>query len=110
LRFKYPNGGDYLSYAAIHSIEHLFATVIRNSRIKNDVVYFGPMGCRTGCYLLLFGIKEEEAKQVTNECFKKCLELDYVPGSEKKQCGNYKEHDLEGAKKAIVDYLKILEK
>ena len=43
LRFKYPNGGDYLSYAAIHSIEHLFATVIRNSRIKNDVVYFGPM-------------------------------------------------------------------
>ena len=110
LRFKYPNGGDYLSYAAIHSIEHLFATVIRNSEIKSDVVYFGPMGCRTGCYLLLFGIKEEEAKKVTIECFKKCLELDYVPGSEKKQCGNYKEHDLEGAKKEIKAYLEILEK
>ena len=40
LRFKYPNGGDYLSYAAIHSIEHLFATVIRNSAIKADVIYF----------------------------------------------------------------------
>lgn len=110
LRFKYPNGGDYLSYAAIHSIEHLFATVIRNSRIKDKVVYFGPMGCRTGCYLLLFGIEIEEAKKITLECFEKCLELDYIPGCEKKQCGNYLEHDLGGAKKEISAYIDILKK
>ncbi len=108
LRFKKPNGGDYLSYASIHSIEHLFATVIRNSEIKDNVVYFGPMGCRTGCYLLLFGIQENEAKEMTIKCFEKCLELDYVPGSEKKQCGNYLDHDLKQAKKNIEDYLKVL--
>lgn len=61
MRFKKPNGGDYLSYAALHSIEHLFAVVIRNSEIKNKVVYFGPMGCRTGCYLLLYQMDYEAA-------------------------------------------------
>lgn len=108
LRFKYPNKGDYLTYASIHSIEHLFATVIRNSEIKDDVVYFGPMGCRTGCYLLLYGITEERAKDVTIKCFEKCLELDYVPGTERKQCGNYLDHDLKQAKIDIADYLKVL--
>lgn len=108
LRFKHPNGGDYLSYASIHSIEHLFATVIRNSEIKDNVVYFGPMGCRTGCYLLLYGIEEKQALKWTIKCFEDCLKLDYVPGTEKKQCGNYKEHSLQDAKKDIKDYLKVL--
>lgn len=108
LRFKHPNGGDYLSYSSIHSIEHLFATVIRNSEIKDNVIYFGPMGCRTGCYLLLFNIDRDEALKYTIECFEKCLELDYVPGTAKKECGNYLEHDLVAAKKDIKDYLKVL--
>ena len=110
MRFKYPNKGDYISYAALHSIEHLFAVVIRNSEIKDKVVYFGPMGCRTGCYLLLFGIEEKEAKRVSIECLKKCLSLDYVPGTTKKECGNYKEHNLEEAKKEIEAYLNVLTK
>ncbi len=109
MRFKYPNKGDYISYAALHSIEHLFAVVIRNSDIKNKVVYFGPMGCRTGCYLLLFGIEEIEAKKVVVECLKKCLELDYVPGTKPKECGNYLEHDLIEAQQEIARYLQVLE-
>ena len=108
MRFKYPNKGDYISYAALHSIEHLFAVVIRNSDIKDKVVYFGPMGCRTGCYLLLFGIEEKEAKRVTVECLKRCMELDFVPGTTRKECGNYLEHDLIGAKKEIEEYIKVL--
>ncbi len=108
MRFKYPNKGDYISYAALHSIEHLFAVVIRNSDIKDKVVYFGPMGCRTGCYLLLFGIGEKEAKRVTVECLKRCMELDFVPGTTRKECGNYLEHDLIGAKKEIEEYIKVL--
>lgn len=109
MRFKYPNKGDYISYAALHSIEHLFAVVIRNSDIKDKVVYFGPMGCRTGCYLLLFGIEEIEAKKVVVECLKKCLELDYVPGTKPKECGNYLEHDLIEAQQEIARYLQVLE-
>lgn len=109
MRFKYPNKGDYISYAALHSIEHLFAVVIRNSDIKDKVVYFGPMGCRTGCYLLLFGIEEIEAKKVVVKCLKKCLELDYVPGTKPKECGNYLEHDLIEAQQEIARYLQVLE-
>ena len=52
LRFKKPNAGDYITPKALHTIEHLLATVLRNSEKKNDIVYFGPMGCRTGVYLL----------------------------------------------------------
>lgn len=110
MRFKYPNKGDYISYAALHSIEHLFAVVIRNSEIKDKVVYFGPMGCRTGCYLLLFGIKEQEAKRAVLECLEKCLDLDYVPGATQKECGNYREHDLDGAKAEIEKYIEVLKK
>lgn len=108
MRFKKPNGGDYISYAALHSIEHLFAVVIRNSEIKDRVVYFGPMGCRTGCYLLLFDIREDEAKKVVRECLQKCLEATSVYGATRKECGNYLEHDLVGAKKEIEAYLKVL--
>ncbi|MDE7215718.1 MAG: S-ribosylhomocysteine lyase [Clostridia bacterium] len=108
MRFKFPNKGDYISYAALHSIEHLFAVVIRNSEINDKVVYFGPIGCRTGCYLLLFGIREEEAREITIQCLKKCLELDYVPGTKPKECGNYREHDLQEAQKEIKAYLKVL--
>lgn len=108
MRFKYPNKGDYISYAALHSIEHLFAVVIRNSEIKDKVVYFGPMGCRTGCYLLLYKTQEQEALKITIECLKKCIELDYVPGTKPIECGNYREHDLEGAKKEIKAYLDVL--
>lgn len=108
LRFKKPNGGDYISYKALHSIEHLFAVVVRNSDVKDNVVYFGPMGCRTGFYLLLFGIQAEQAKQVTVEAVKKCLTLDYVPGTKPIECGNYLEHDLEEAKKELKAYLKVL--
>lgn len=108
LRFKVPNEGDYLSNAAIHTIEHLFATVIRNSKVKEKVVYFGPMGCRTGFYLLLNNINKEEAKSIMIICFNKCLELDTIPGASKEECGNYLEHSLDGAKAEIKEYLKVL--
>ena len=57
LRFTAPNREPAMDIAALHTVEHLFATCLRNSSAASDVVYFGPMGCRTGCYLLLFGEK-----------------------------------------------------
>ena len=110
LRFKKPNNGDYVDIAAMHSIEHLFATVVRNSDVKDKVVYFGPMGCRTGFYLLLLGINKDEALELTKKCMKLCLEINEVPGCSPEECGNYKEHNLEEAKKEIEKYLKVLEK
>lgn len=108
LRFKTPNGGDYMDYAAIHTIEHLFATVVRNSTQKRNIVYFGPMGCRTGFYLLMLNVDFEQAKQLVKECLQQCLLLDEIPGASKKECGNYLEHDLLGAKTLIKEYLSCL--
>ena len=109
LRMKTPNGGDYLAVPALHSIEHLFATAVRNGRMKDRVVYFGPMGCRTGCYLLLLGVGYEDALALTIETLRICLGFDYVPGAKKEECGNYLEHDLEGAKRELAAYLAALE-
>ena len=108
LRFKEPNKGDYLHIAAMHTIEHLFATVVRNSVYKDKVVYFGPMGCRTGFYLLLFDMNKDEALALTKECVAKCLELDTIPGSKKIECGNYRSHNLAAAKKELSAYLDVL--
>lgn len=108
LRFKEPNKGDYLNIAAMHTIEHLFATAVRNSAYKDKVVYFGPMGCRTGFYLLLFDTNKDEALALTKECVAKCLKLDTIPGSKKIECGNYRSHNLAGAKKELSAYLDVL--
>ncbi len=109
LRFKEPNKGDYLNIAAMHTIEHLFATVVRNSAYKDKVVYFGPMGCRTGFYLLLFDVEKDEALALTKECMKKCLDFTQIPGSKKIECGNYRSHNLKGAKEELAAYLAVLE-
>lgn len=105
IRFKKPNCDDYISNPALHSIEHMFATVIRNGKFKDNTVYFGPMGCRTGFYLLLKDIPYEQAVSEIISCFNKCLALDCVPGSKRQECGNYKEHSLEEAKKEIKEFL-----
>lgn len=105
LRFKKPNADDFLTTAAAHTVEHLFATVIRNSAVKDKVVYFGPMGCRTGFYLLMLDTTLDEVKLIVKECFEKCLEMTEIPGSKRQECGNYLDHDLEGAKEEIRAFL-----
>ena len=108
LRFKKPNSGDYLSNAIMHTVEHLLATLLRNSENKLDIVYFGPMGCRTGFYLLTRNITTEKAKALVADCIVKALEFKEVPGNKKEECGNYLEHDLAGAKRELSEYLKLL--
>lgn len=109
LRLKTPNGGEYMDNSSMHTIEHLFATVVRNSKQKNNVVYFGPMGCRTGFYLLLHNVDFNEAKDLVKDCISKCLELEFIPGNSRKECGNYLEHDLQGAKKLLKEYINCLD-
>ena len=96
IRMKKPNGGDYLANGALHTFEHLFATYARNSRFTDDVVYVGPMGCRTGFYLLLRGeMSSEEIVPLVLRCFE--FIRDYrgeVPGASAKDCGNYLDMNL----------------
>ena len=108
LRFKKPNAGDYITPKALHTVEHLLATVLRNSREKENIVYFGPMGCRTGFYLLTLRLSYGEVLSLLKECIPAALALEEIPGSRREECGNYLEHDLEGAREELRRYMEIL--
>lgn len=110
IRMKKPNGGDYLSYGALHTFEHLFATYARNSALSDKVLYVGPMGCRTGFYLLLRdSASTDDAIQLVKDSFAFIAGFDgEIPGSRREECGNYLEHDLEGAKETAKDMLNVL--
>lgn len=111
IRMKKPNQGDHLSTAAAHTLEHLFATYARNSAFQDGVIYVGPMGCRTGFYFLTRdAMSEEQAIDLVRECFAFIADFEgKIPGSERKECGNYLEHDLPGAKATAADMCKVLE-
>ena len=110
IRMKKPNGGDFLGYAELHTFEHLFATYARNSIYRDSVVYVGPMGCRTGFYLLLRdAVSGKEAIRLVRESFEFISGFEgEIPGSKRRECGNYLEHDLPGARKTAADMLNIL--
>ncbi len=111
IRMKKPNGGDYLSNGELHTFEHLFATYARNGSLADQVLYVGPMGCRTGFYLLLRDtVSPQDAIRLVQESFAFIAEFEgEIPGSKRWECGNYLEHDLDGAKKVAKDMLSVLE-
>ena len=109
IRFKLPNGGNYLQNAAMHTIEHLFATFVRNSEYKNEIIYFGPMGCRTGFYFLVRNITPSEVIVLIQNAL--CFISEYqveIPGVSQIECGNYLEHDLIGAKAECSEMLSVV--
>ena len=110
LRLTAPNREPVMDTPAIHTIEHLGATYLRNSARKTDIVYFGPMGCRTGFYLLMFGAPEsaDVLPLVRDMCaFILNFEGD-IPGAKPEECGNYSEQNLQMAKYYIRRYLRDL--
>jgi S-ribosylhomocysteine lyase len=111
LRFCRPNCGSYLSNLAMHTIEHLFATYVRSSSIEDQVIYFGPMGCRTGFYLLVRDCDLNTIQDLICEILTKIMEHDGpVFGASEIECGNYRELDLPSAKEAVKQYLAELPK
>lgn len=92
LRFKKPNTGDLLSNAQMHSVEHIIATMLRNSAQKDAVIYFGPMGCQTGFYFLFDGaqITDSQAVELLKKVFADAAVYDGpMPGKSARECGNY---------------------
>lgn len=110
IRMKKPNGGDYFQMAAAHTVEHLFATYARNSAFGKDIVYVGPMGCRTGFYLLVRDtLSHENAIKLVQESMAFIRDFaGEIPGSKKEECGNYLDHDLTGAKALGADMSAVL--
>ena len=111
LRITAPNREPVMDISAVHTIEHLGATFLRNSARKDEIIYFGPMGCRTGCYLVMFGTPDVE------EVYPLILEMcDYIlgfegeiPGAQPAECGNWSEHNLDMAKYYIRNYRRELQ-
>lgn len=110
LRLKYPNQGDYLAQKPLHTLEHLVATYVRSSPWSDSVVYFGPMGCRTGFYLILRdSVSHEQAIALVKEAFAFSAAFEgEIPGAKKIECGNYLEHDLPAARAEAAAYLDVL--
>lgn len=110
LRLKTPNQGDYLAQGALHTLEHLVATYVRSSEWSDRVVYFGPMGCRTGFYLILRdAVSRADALRLTTDAFAFAAAFEgEIPGAKKRECGNYLEHDLPGAKVEAAAYVRVL--
>ena len=110
LRITAPNREPVIDMPALHTIEHLCATYLRNSDQKDNVVYFGPMGCRTGCYLVMFGdLKSQDVYDLVNQMCDFVINFDSeIPGAKPEECGNYSEQNLNMAKYYITKYKKAL--
>ena len=109
LRTRKPNMGDYMDNVTMHSVEHMVATYIRNSKIGGDVIYFGPMGCRTGFYLLVRNADNNQVLEELKAVLKKtAFESTEMFGASRVECGNYLELSLDAAKLEAKRYLDAL--
>ena len=109
LRTRKPNTINLMDNSTMHSMEHLFATMVRNSALKDDVIYFGPMGCQTGFYLLIRNANNEEVLTNTKKILADIISYDgEMPGNSAIECGNYISLSIEAAKKEASHYLEIL--
>lgn len=103
LRFTQPNR-EFMDMPSMHTLEHLLATYLREG--EYDIIDFSPMGCQTGFYAALWGrVNLAGFKDFFISCVEKVLSASSVPGAEEKECGNYKSHSLEGAKKYARQFL-----
>ena len=110
LRTRTPNCGDYMDNITIHSVEHMMATFLRNGNIGSSVIYFGPMGCRSGFYLLTRDdISHSKVCEAVCDALERTVcHCGEVFGASRKECGNYRELSLRAAQEECAAYLKVL--
>lgn len=109
MRTRKPNMGDYMDNLTMHSVEHMFATYVRNSEISDNVIYFGPMGCQTGFYLLVRNESKEMVLSVVKNVLNKIIRHEgEIFGNKREECGNYRNLNLEAAKLECERYLACL--
>ena len=111
VRLKRPNVEPAIDVAAMHSLDHIIATTLRNDpEWKDEIVYWGPMGCLTGFYLILKGDRpSKEIYGLILHAFKSVAEAKEVPGATAVNCGNYLMHNLEMAKFYAAEFVSYLE-
>lgn len=106
MRCRRPNTDDLLDNSTLHSLEHMFATYIRNGKLHDQIVYFGPMGCQTGFYLLVRDADNAAVlAEVKTTCERILAHEGPVFGAARKECGNYRNLSLAAAKTEAARYL-----
>lgn len=111
MRTRKPNAGDYMDNLTMHSLEHMFATYVRSSVLGGDVIYFGPMGCQTGFYLLVRNADPQRVLEVVRDVLEKIINhTSDMFGATRIECGNYQNLSLDAAKAEARLYLDILNK
>lgn len=109
IRTRRPNVEEVMDNASIHTVEHLFATFVRNSPLTDKIIYFGPMGCRTGFYFLVRDMAHADAIKITQDSFDFIASFSgEIPGVSAAECGNYRDHSLEGAIKEAQMFLPVI--
>ena len=111
IRLKRPNIEPVIDVAAMHSLEHIIATFLRNDPVwKDDIIYWGPMGCLTGFYLILKGDRpSREIYDIILKAFRSVENMREVPGTAPANCGNFRMHNLEMAKWYAKEFTLYLE-
>lgn len=106
IRMTAPNVDLPMDPAAAHTIEHIGATLLRNGAYKDHIIYFGPMGCMTGFYLIVKDLSFDQVKSIVRGIFKQiCDWTQAIPGAAPEECGNYSFMNLEGAKEVSKDFV-----
>lgn len=109
MRTRKPNMGDYMDNITMHSLEHMFATYVRNSDKGDKIIYFGPMGCQTGFYLLVRDVEPSQVLDLIKSVLKKIIEhKGEIFGNKREECGNYRNLNLECAQMEAQRYLNVL--
>ena len=109
LRTRHPNAGDYMDNLTMHSVEHMFATYVRSSKIGQKVIYFGPMGCQTGFYLLVRDASPQLVLETVLEVLRSIIgHTGEMFGAKREECGNYQNLSLDAAKAECERYLSVL--
>ena len=112
IRLKRPNREPVIDVAAMHSLEHIIATTLRNDPVwKDEIVYWGPMGCLTGFYLILKNSRRpQEIYDLILNAFRSVKDAEEVPGATAVNCGHYLMHNLNMAKWYAEEFVTYLEK
>lgn len=106
LRMRKPNTGDLMDNSAIHSFEHMFATFVRNSEMKESIIYAGPMGCQTGFYLLVRNADDAAVIALVKKTLSDIISFEgEIFGKSEIECGNYANLSLDKAKNEAERYL-----
>ena len=109
MRMRKPNMGDYIDNLTMHSLEHMFATYVRNSDKSDKIIYFGPMGCQTGFYLLVRDESNENVLVLVKDVLNKIIShKGEIFGNTREECGNYRNLNLEAAQIEAKRYLDVL--